>query len=317
MLDLFRMKSGFVESMQIICMSFVLIAVLTALLLLTSCDLDSVDNLPENEINSHDPEAAEETAKSEAPGGPEKPENDHNHYRDDENAQAELKTVPKIALYSGSGSWDKNVDTLIDFFNSYEIEFGLLDENSITEPELLDNYEIIVLPGGFAAEYRYKITDHESIRIFVRNGGLFVGFCAGAYYAADIFVWQGTEYDYPLELFTGSSVGPLVGKIGWGEQALLNLNPDHPANEDFDLQLDIYYYDGPFFEPHEEDNVNIGTIEILAYYDVNNQPAVIAGRSGQGGYLLFGPHPEMDGYGRDEGANWPWLYSSLLWFANW
>lgn len=298
---------------------FLLIAAAALLLLINSCSIPEKSNTaPDSDNTDPDLETVEEKAKSEAPDGPVTTQDDPDPYHATENAQDEPETVPKVALYNGSGSWAENVDTLKDFFTGYEIEFGLVDENHIIDPELLNNYEIIVLPGGGAADYRYEISNHDSVRSFVENGGLFVGFCAGAYYAADIFSWQGTEYDYPLEIFSGSSIGPLSGQINWGEQALLKLNPDHPANESFDLELDIYYFDGPYFKPHDNgEEVNAGIIEVLAYYDVNNQPAVIAGRFGKGGYLLFGPHPEMDGYGKDEGANWPWLYSSLLWFSNW
>lgn len=300
--------------------NFIFTAAATAafILLLTSCGIqDNTSTVPKNEITDPAPEVVNENVKSEAPDGPENTRDDDYPYQTAENAQVEAETVPRVALYNGSGSWADNVDTLKDFFVSYEIEFGLLDEDHIIAPDLLDYYEIIILPGGGAADYRYEISDHDSVRSFVEDGGLFIGICAGAYYAADIFNWQGSKYDYPLEIFSGSSIGPLSGQIGWGEQALLKLNPDHPANENFDLELDIYYFDGPYFKPHDSDEVDAGTIEIVAQYDVNNQPAVIAGRFGKGGYLLFGPHPEMNGYGKDEGANWPWFYSSLLWFSNW
>jgi len=300
------------------CKKFVLIAAASFLLLTTSCSSkNNAGNIPGSETSGSDLEVVEEMDESEAHDGLFNTKDDHDPGQTIENAQNEPETVPKVALYNGSGSWADNVETLREFFVSYEIEYGLVDEHNIIDPELLNNYEIIVLPGGGAADYRYEISDHDSIRSFVNDGGLFIGFCAGAYYAADIFKWQGTEYDYPLGIFSGSSIGPLSGQINWGEQALLNLNPEHPANENFEHELDIYYFDGPYFKPHASNEIHAATIEILAHYDVNDQPAVIAGRFGEGGYLLFGPHPEMDGYGRDEGANWPWLYSSLLWFSNW
>jgi len=318
LLNFYRLKSISNIFMPCNYRKFILIAAAAFLLLMTSCNSqDNSTTVPDSEITDPDLEVVNDNAKSEAPGGPDNSEGDSTPDQAAENAQADPETVPKVALYDGSGSWADNVDTLKDFFVSYEIEYGLLDENNVIDPDLLNNYEIIVLPGGGAADYRYEISDHDSIRSFVKDGGLFIGFCAGAYYAADIFNWQGSEYDYPLEIFSGSSIGPLSGQVGWGEKALLKLNQDHPANENFEHELDIYYFDGPYFIPHDSDEIYAGTIEILAHYDVNNQPAVIAGRFGDGGYLLFGPHPEMDGYGKDEGANWPWLYSSLLWFSNW
>ncbi len=296
-------------------------------LLLTSCSvIDNYQVYPDSETpgngseteNVHDKEETNDNlAKSEAPGGPGKSEEDNDPGQPDENSLAEPETVPKVALYSGSGSWEENVDSLKEFFTSYELEYDLVDEIAVTEPSLAEHYEIVVFPGGGAADYRYEISDHDNIRSFVEAGGQFIGLCAGAYYAADIFRWQDTSYEYPLGIFEGSSIGPLTGQVGWGDKALLNLKPDHPANDNFADKLNISYYDGPYFMPHNFNGDSNQAIEILARYDVNDQPAVIAGRFGEGSYLLFGPHPEMDFYGTDEGANWPWLYSSLLWFANW
>ncbi len=295
-----------------------IIVIIASLLFLVSCSAqEDTPAVPGHGITGQNDEISEAEAKSEAPGELVNSEDDPYPGQAEEKGPVEPVTVPKVALYSGSGSWAENVNILKEFFDSYAIEYVLVDEQYVIEPGLNEQTEIIIFPGGGAADYRYEISNHDSIRNFVENGGLFIGFCAGAYYAADIFIWEGTEYNYPLELFSGSSVGPLTGQIGWGEQALLKLNPDHPANESFDHELDIYYFDGPYFIPHDSDEVDAGTIKILAHYDVNDQPAVIAGRFGEGGYLLFGPHPEMDDHEKGEGTNWPWLYSSLLWFANW
>lgn len=304
-----------------------LIIATTSLLILVSCSLEDnsqvspgsevtgdIENVEEYQEQENE---KEEETKSEAPGEPENVEDDYDPDQSQENALAEPETVPKVMIYSGSGSWTENVVTFQKFFDNYDIEYDLVDEQEVSEPGLDDLYEIILFPGGGAADYRYEISDHNNIRSFVENGGLFIGFCAGAYYAADIFSWQGTDYEYPLGIFEGSSIGPLTGKIAWGDIARLNLNIEHPANQDFENQLFISYYDGPYFKPHNLNGENDDAYEILARYDVNDQPAVIAGRFGEGGYLLFGPHPEMDGHGKEEGANWPWLYSSLLWFANW
>ncbi|MGM0652562.1 MAG: BPL-N domain-containing protein [Bacillota bacterium] len=302
-----------------------LIIATASLLLLVSCSLEDnsrassgsdVTGDIEN-AEKHQEQENEKETKSEAPGEPETIKDDYDPDQSKDNALAEPKTVPTVIIYNGSGSWSENVETFQDFFDNYNIKYDLADEQRISEPGLLELYEIIVFPGGGAADYRYEIPGHDNIRSFVEDGGLFIGFCAGAYYAADIFNWQGNEYDYPLGIFEGSSIGPLTGKVAWGDIARLSLNPDHPANDKFDSKLDISYYDGPFFKPHNLNEENDNTIEILARYDVNDQPAVIAGRFGEGAFLLFGPHPEMDGHEKNEGANWAWLYSSLLWFTDW
>lgn len=229
--------------------------------------------------------------------------------------------LPRAGIYAGRGSWDVNVRALKSFLDAYGYNWSLLDENDVGNESLSKNFDLIWFPGGFAAEYKYYINDHENIRSFIENGGIFVGSCAGSYYAADILRWLGSDYNYPLKIFDGKAVGPLSGLIAWGEIASYDLEKDHPVNSDFNNMINFYYFDGPYFEPYDHSSV-----EVLARYSVNNEPAVIAGRFGKGKYLLLGPHPELGGYSQkspefntdgEDGAEWPWLQSALLWLSQW
>ncbi len=251
---------------------------------------------------------------------------DHDKANDIENDgqtdEAQLSEVIRnihVGIYSGKGNWYESTEATKNFLNENDIKWSDFDEESAADPEELENFDLIWFPGGFAAEYKNFIIDHSAIINFVEDGGLFVGSCAGAYYASDVLKWEGTAYQYPLNLFEGKGIGPLLGQIAWGEIAPFKLDPDHPANRDFDEKINLYYFDGPYFAPYEE-----GSIEVLARYEVNSEPAVIAGIRGSGGYLLLGPHPELGGYTPEgnnfnlkggEGAKWPWLYSVLSWFV--
>ena len=46
-----------------------------------------------------------------------------------------------------------------------------------------DTYDVLVVPGGYATNYLDAIEDEGELAIqnFVKNGGGFVGICAGAY----------------------------------------------------------------------------------------------------------------------------------------
>ncbi len=264
-------------------------------------EVNEADRISESEIDEQLPGSSDNRVTAEEPD--EEPE------------------LPRIGLYAGKGSWDVNVIILQRFFDSYSVEWSEFDEQDAVSLDLEAHYDILWFPGGFAAEYKNFITDHSNIRSFVEDGGAFIGSCAGAYYAGDILRWHGTDYEYPLKLFEGRGIGPLAGLIAYGEIATFNLEEDHLVNDDFGQSLDMYYFDGPYFDAYNPDS-----IEVLARYAVNNKPAVIAGRYGKGKYLLFGPHPELGGYTPEsqnfnlegeEGAQWPWLYISLLWFSTW
>jgi len=227
----------------------------------------------------------------------------------------------KVGLYNGVGSWEQNVEALENFFIENEINYALFNENDVASNSIRERFDLIWFPGGFAAEYRYYIPAIENIIAFVDQGGYYVGSCAGAYFAAAILSWRGKDHDYPLAFFDGAAVGPLVNEIGWGEKALLLLNPEMAANAGFTSPIPVYYFDGPYFDAAP------GTDYFaLASYETNNRPAIIAGRYGDGKYLLFGPHPEIGGINAQTGdydleggnnAQWGWLLSVLYWFNQW
>lgn len=228
---------------------------------------------------------------------------------------------PRFGIYSGKGSWKDNVDAIKNFLDYYDFDWIEIDEQEVSNFHLKEHFDIIWFPGGFAAEYKNFIPVHSNIRSFIEQGGSFIGSCAGAYYAADILRWQGSDFAYPLKLFAGKSIGPLSGLIPWGDTAVINLEHSHPVNQGFASSIEMYYFDGPYFAPYDPDSV-----EVIARYAVNDRPAVIAFRYGEGRVLLFGPHPELGRAKLDaqninvsggEGAQWPWLFSTLQWFSLW
>lgn len=251
-------------------------------------------------------------------------DNEDGNASDEENVSAEpepVRELPYIGIYSGEGSWDLNVEAFKRFFDYYGYQWAEFSREDAETMDLSANFDLIWFPGGFAAEYKNFISDHDNIRQFVENGGMFAGSCAGAYYAADILRWLGEDHQYPLKLFPGKAVGPLAGLVGWGQITNFSLNQDLPFNQGHPSSLPIYYFDGPYFAAYEGEDYTV-----LARYEVNNEPAVIAGRYGSGKYILFGPHPELGGYSDvspdfnldgAEGAQWPWLSEALLWFASW
>ena len=288
------------------------IIVLMFLLLLSSCSSSGV--LPDNEDpfnNNQQPEAAGnfteiETSEEESSLPPE--------------LDSGITDI-RVGLYNGVGSWDLNVQALKNFLDDHEVSYELFDENDVASNNLIEQFDLIWFPGGFAAEYRYYIPNLDHIIQFVSSGGSFIGSCAGAYFAADILRWLGEDQDYPLNLFPGRAAGPLVNEIGWGEETSIHLSRELPVNEEFNNELPVYYFDGPYFAPAEGADVLT-----VASYGVNSLPAVVAGRFGAGSYLLFGPHPELGGINPETGdydleggnnAQWSWLFAVLDWFSAW
>lgn len=225
-----------------------------------------------------------------------------------------LEAAPEPArfgLYTGDGAWDVGAQAVMNFLDAYGILWEEFDETEVHS--LADRFDVIWFPGGFSYNYRTAISHHQFIREFVAGGGGFVGICAGAYYASSFVEWRGVSTDYPLNLFQGRGVGP--GVDSWGAHTPLNLAPRHQPGEEQGEQLPVFYFDGPYFAPQEDEH----QVEKIARYDRNGEAAVIAFPYGQGRVLLLGPHPEL-GFdpltGRinvegGDGAQWPWLRSLL------
>lgn len=294
---------------------------IAALLLITTLSLSSCALLPENEFTQNNSEIDDQTDFYHPVENGENNSGNGLDINNDEPDDNTIANLPLIGIYSGVGSWDVNVEAFKNFFDYYEYTWIMVDENDMVNMDLTGKIDVIIFPGGFAAEYKNLIPDHDNLIQFVKEGGIFIGTCAGAYYASDILTWHGADYQYPLGFFDGRGIGPLAGQVNWGDVTGFQLATGHPANKDFNQNLDIYYFDGPYFDIDEA-----ASVEILASYKVNNQPAVIAGRYGEGKYLLFGPHPELGGYSAqspdfnlhgEEGAQWPWLQSSLTWLFDW
>lgn len=290
-------------------------------LLFSSCS--SRDAKPGPEPESRDQSAEQD---QELPG-PEQPDQENEYMEGSALDQAENcqdmeldpnPGLPRVGLYAGSGSWQENVEVTGYFLDHYGFEWSSFDEMEAVSLDLEKHFDLLWFPGGFAAEYKNYINEHSNIRNFVSDGGLFIGSCAGAYYASDILRWQGTDYEYPLKLFEGKGVGPLSGQIGWGETGMIELEKEHPVNQDFSVEKEMYYFDGPYFEPYDS-----ASVTVLARYQINSEPAIIAGDKGRGRYLLLGPHPEIGGYSGEsqgfspdgEGAQWPWLYQAVVWLS--
>lgn len=243
---------------------------------------------------------------------------ENNQFEESNQTEAGFKK-PKVGLYTGKGSWPENITIIKHFLDYYSFPWSDFDEKDAVNINLGEEFDIIWLAGGFSAEYKHYIKDHSNIKSFVNEGGLFIGTCAGAYYAADILRWKGTDYEYPLKIFNGKGIGPMSGLINWGDKSTLKLKHGHPANCGFKPEKEVYYFDGPYFEPYAEEAVTV-----LAYYSNNNQPAIITGSSGKGHFLLMGPHPEIgdsweqtaEAAESKQGAKWPWLYQLIIWVYN-
>jgi len=113
---------------------------------------------------------------------------------------------------TGGGAWAGLLPGIARAINDSGQQIQAINFATITGGGLVNSaFDVVVFPGGYAYGYEYWLSGSEpKIRSFVSNGGSYLGVCAGAFYAASTVIWDGTTYDYPLDLFTGSETGPIT-----------------------------------------------------------------------------------------------------------
>ncbi|QLL31628.1 hypothetical protein HG536_0B04920 [Torulaspora globosa] len=217
-----------------------------------------------------------------------------------------------VLVYNGPGTTPGSVkhttQTLRHFLEPYYAVSTISSKALQTEP-WMSKASAIVFPGGadlpYVKECRMVI---PKIRDFVeRQGGLFIGFCAGGYFGTSrVEFAQGDPAmevtgNRDLKLFPGISRGPAFDGFRYnseeGARPCPLILPDG-------TEFATYFNGGPLFVDADEFN----NTEVLAryketpdvaYYDSSSKTAeagpaaVVLCSVGKGKALLTGPHPEF------------------------
>ncbi|ORE08940.1 class II aaRS and biotin synthetase [Rhizopus microsporus var. microsporus] len=181
---------------------------------------------------------------------------------------------------------------------------------------------MLVMPGGRDLPYCEALNGEPNRRIcqFVKNGGLYLGICAGAYYAS-----QGIEFErgnprmeiiQPRELgfYPGLSRGTTYpGFIYNSESGARSisvviekdtLHNGYPAASDVPDEIKMYYNGGGYFvHPEEHGNVTVlcrfKDPGPLCLDEPKGPAAVVHCKVGRGSALLIATHPEYDASSED------------------
>ena len=161
-----------------------------------------------------------------------------------------------------------------------------------------DGLDLLAFPGGADRPYAEKLNGvgNASIRRFVKNGGRFLGVCAGAYYACRRIDFTGAEFavkaDRELGLFAGTAVGSLPRLAKPYRTQDLDCAAATPVRFDGG-DAHCLYWGGCYFAPDAD-----AAFETLATYA--SQPpgeniAAVRCRFGEGVVTLVGVHVEVPG----------------------
>ncbi|MBC7386556.1 MAG: hypothetical protein H7301_10415 [Cryobacterium sp.] len=152
----------------------------------------------------------------------------------------------------------------------FDVEFVGPKSHDMT---LFREAAVYIQPGGNSTEVGEAMTEgmKRLLRDFVAEGGGYVGFCAGGFFAMSPFP------GYPrLGLIRGDADGleedsPSIVSVSWTDG----------------LRHHVYWEGGPFFILPRSSN-----FEVVSRYALNRKPASIRGEVGQGRVWVSGYHPE-------------------------
>jgi len=163
---------------------------------------------------------------------------------------------------------------------------GFCDAGDILNGVLSKDVKAFFMPGGGSRYVADKLAGdgNQKIKAYVSDGGLYVGICAGAYYACRSYHWDldGFRLDVENELgfFPGVAKGP-IPEFAAADIVTLDC-ADGSRQKGF-------YWMGP--DLHSEDS---SAFEVVASFAKTSRPAIVSGRHGEGRYLLSSPHLEID-----------------------
>lgn len=223
----------------------------------------------------------------------------------------------RVALYGGGGAPYHHAAIL----TRSRHQVGFVFPTDILRGALI-GFDAFVMPGG---GYRAMLGQIEplgregarAIQGFVRDGGLYLGCCAGSYCAAtvplsftalcpvqgdlrllDARIWNDGGEEW------GGLQSPGVGVI-----RARTVNSGHPVMLGMPETFEITHYNGPFFTGGESLAVVEGPTERFTpaerFLGESRQPAlieeaarqripnIVAGSVGAGRVVLFGSHPEF------------------------
>lgn len=202
----------------------------------------------------------------------------------------------KILIYNGMGAGE---DSLIQTHftlqnllgNKYIIE--KVSARNLIENEWESETVMLVIPGGADIPYVRSLKGKGNAKIiqYVKNGGNYLGICAGSYFAGNRVVFaEGSKIevigDRELAFFPGLVEGPVLAAYDYtnnsGARAVrVTLNEK--------VSPLVYYNGGGYF-------VNASAyeaVQVIANYDQSEKAAIIKCTVGKGTALLSGVHFEF------------------------
>lgn len=208
----------------------------------------------------------------------------------------------RVGLYDDVGVGSSQSKLMAALQQMDKVYVTYLDAQDIRGGHL-EGIDVLIHPGGSGGKQGRHLGERgrEVIRDYVREGGGFIGICAGAYLASANYPWS-------LNLLDAKVFDTAHWARGTGNVEIELFQRGQQVFQSDSRLVRIFYGQGPLLVPASRDE--IPDYEPLAVYRSeiakkgaprNVMPgttAIAAGSFGRGRVLCFSPHPELtDGLG--------------------
>ena len=209
---------------------------------------------------------------------------------------ADAKPI-RVALFNDDGAFGLGIPRITEQLGkTADIKVTKVTGKEIAAGVLKD-FDVVIFSGGSGSKEGAALGDagREDVRRFVREGGGYVGICAGAYLACTGFSW---------------GVGVLNAKTvsskwlrGKGDVEIEFMPPAQGATGIAEGKRTIRYANGPIITADKREG--IAPFEPLAFFRTElaehdspkgamvDSPAIVRGVFGKGRVISSSPHPEQ------------------------
>lgn len=202
-----------------------------------------------------------------------------------------------VCIYNDRGVSKESLKHTLDFFSDEQVR--LLSAGDVIAGKWMDDAALFVMPGGADRLYAKELSGagEDVIAQYVRNGGSYLGICAGAYYGSGF-----VEFDKggPLEViaprgmkfFPGKAIGPVLAEYDYKSNSGARSANILVAMENLAGPVNLFFNGGCYFEDAE----HIDGVSVLAWYMLDDKklPAIVTANYGAGHVVLSGLHFEYN-----------------------
>jgi hypothetical protein len=217
----------------------------------------------------------------------------------------------RVAVFDDVGTSDKLPYLLEALAEHADLRVDRVKAEAIRSG-CLNNYDVLIHPGGSGSRQGKTLGEdgREKVRTFVRNGGGYLGICAGAYLASRDYTWSLHILDARVvdKAHWARGTGPVDVALTEKGRDLLGVKARRPS---------IQYFQGPLLAP--ADDPTLPDYEVLGLFDgeiakkgapsgvMKGTTAIAAAPFESGRVLCISPHPE-----RTDGLH-DMVYQALRW----